>query len=447
MTLTISLAKQLSGSESGKLVTTLEDEIRSLQIRIPKVEPQERSHLTSVLEVQNRHLSDALDRQFEEIQQVIQPASARLDRSALLPPGTVFLALDANEDGIKLLALSTSGDNFIDCPAHKADWWTVEKGWFGELLDQGLMTPSQKQADLDKIRDALFPPGIQEALQRSERLFLSLSGGLSSLPIEAMTLHGARLDTDRSIGRVSSLASIGMLRKSDGRGSVGQVLVTGLNDYGGPIGVTKGGLCQRESRGEPPNSLKWAEAEANSVGSMYDVQALVAASAQRQAVLKSLGGSRIFHASVHGEINDEDPLASCLRLRPIKGDRGKLTALDLIGVDLSSMDLAVLSACCSNGSDKYSVGEGPLGLTFAFLRAGVRTVVATIRPVNDKLACDMMVSLHDHLKEGLTVHEALFAAKSRARDGKFGPAGMDVRESSAFVIYGDPSLRFAVATK
>ena len=67
---------------------------------------------------------------------------------------------------------------------------------------------------------------------------------------------------------------------------------------------------------------------------------------------------------------------------PRPDDDGILTAFEVSGLDLSGVDMAVLSAC-DTGLGRRAGGEGMLGLQRAFQVAGARTVVASLWKVPD----------------------------------------------------------------
>jgi len=73
---------------------------------------------------------------------------------------------------------------------------------------------------------------------------------------------------------------------------------------------------------------------------------------------------------------------------PTESD-GFLTAEEISTLDLSSTDLAVLSTCESGGG-KLVRGEGVYGLRRSFQMAGVRTVISTLWPVDDRSTAEMM---------------------------------------------------------
>ncbi|MBY0228408.1 MAG: CHAT domain-containing protein [Gemmataceae bacterium] len=97
--------------------------------------------------------------------------------------------------------------------------------------------------------------------------------------------------------------------------------------------------------------------------------------------------------------------------RPTERDDGILTASEIADLDLSRMELAVLSAC-QTGLGKEAAGEGVLGLQRAFAVAGCRSVVSSLWSVNDAATSVLMDRFYHHLlREKRTKLEALRQAQ------------------------------------
>ena len=95
-----------------------------------------------------------------------------------------------------------------------------------------------------------------------------------------------------------------------------------------------------------------------------------------------------------------------------KGDRdGVLTALDIAELDLSKVELAVLSAC-ETGLGETAGGEGVFGLQRAFHMAGARTTVTSLWKVSDTATQKLMTRFYENLfKRNLGTLEALREAQ------------------------------------
>jgi CHAT domain-containing protein len=99
-------------------------------------------------------------------------------------------------------------------------------------------------------------------------------------------------------------------------------------------------------------------------------------------------------------------------------DSFKLYARDIIRRPLRA-DLVTISACYGAGERAYS-GEGLVGLSWAFLRAGAHNVVAALWEATDASTEQLMDKFYDELDKGAGPDAALRAAKlSLLRSGGF----------------------------
>ncbi|MGA3188090.1 MAG: CHAT domain-containing tetratricopeptide repeat protein [Bryobacteraceae bacterium] len=114
------------------------------------------------------------------------------------------------------------------------------------------------------------------------------------------------------------------------------------------------------------------------------------------------------HFAAHAAANRTSPLDSALILS--RGESSyQLSARDVMNVPLNAR-LVTLSACRSAGAKTFS-GEGQVGLSWAFLRAGARSVVAGLWDVTDRSTAELMADFYDQLSHSVAPVDALRHAK------------------------------------
>jgi CHAT domain-containing protein/Tfp pilus assembly protein PilF len=191
---------------------------------------------------------------------------------------------------------------------------------------------------------------------------------------------------------------------------------------------------------KPGQKLKWpdlpgAAAEAKGVTGAaakknLEVQTLGSDKATVAAVLAALPKARYAHLATHGFFADES-FQSAFRVDPslfersLRGERigaaalspmvmtglvfasankpdtpgrGIVTGEALVDLDLSGLELAVLSAC-ETGLGDVADGEGTFGLQRAFHLAGTRDVVASLWKVPDRPTAALMALFYQNLWE------------------------------------------------
>ncbi len=117
------------------------------------------------------------------------------------------------------------------------------------------------------------------------------------------------------------------------------------------------------------------------------------------------------HFVTHGVASRTDPLDSAIILSNASTaeDSFKLYARDIIQHPIHAR-LVTISACYGSGTRSYA-GEGLVGLSWAFLRAGAHNVIGALWEVSDESTPRLMSALYQGLDDGLTPSAALRQAK------------------------------------
>ena len=132
---------------------------------------------------------------------------------------------------------------------------------------------------------------------------------------------------------------------------------------------------------------------------------------------RGLEDYRIVHFATHGLLNDVRPELSGLVLSLVDRDGrdmpGLLTAPDVFNLKLSA-ELVVLSGCRTS-LGKEVRGEGMVGLTRAFMYAGVPRVVASLWPVDDLATAELMKRFYEGMLGPLKLRPAAALRRAQAQ--------------------------------
>jgi hypothetical protein len=179
----------------------------------------------------------------------------------------------------------------------------------------------------------------------------------------------------------------------------------------------------------PADNLPNAAEEADAVVRVWGTEPVPDDEATREAGLRALVDSDVVHFACHGYYRADNPLQSAIRL--VDDD---LRAGDLMD-QRTSVELLVLSAC-ETGVATAIPGDEAVGLAAAFLRAGVRTLVVSLWPVEDESTSVLMRGFHFRVRQGWALDSALRAAASEvAADSRWSHPYF----WGAFVLVGDPT--------
>jgi CHAT domain-containing protein len=201
---------------------------------------------------------------------------------------------------------------------------------------------------------------------------------------------------------VQVTGSLGLLASAESATGKSPTGVKELLSMGAPVEVTK----------EFP-TLKHAPEEMQRVQGHFPADQVTIVSgkdATPRAYRDSAPGRyRFLHLDTHGVASDLSPLDSAIILSPGADNSYKIYAREIKDIPLQA-DLVTISACYGSGTRWYQ-GEGLVGLTWAFLRAGAHQVVGALWEVDDASSPQLMDDFYGELTQGKSAAEALRDAK------------------------------------
>lgn len=162
------------------------------------------------------------------------------------------------------------------------------------------------------------------------------------------------------------------------------------------------------------SNLPGSEQEAIVIANTLQTQPLLGKQATKAAVMQRMETARIIHLATHGLLEYGNPKDSGVRdvpgaiaLGSSGTDSGLLTAAEILQLKLNA-DLVVLSACDTGRGNIR--GEGVVGLSRSFMRAGVPSLVVSLWAVDDAATAELMqtfYSLWQHTQQPMDKAQAL----------------------------------------
>jgi len=156
---------------------------------------------------------------------------------------------------------------------------------------------------------------------------------------------------------------------------------------------------------------------------------------EQDTELPSFTGYDVLHLAAHASNDDQSPWQSAIHFLP-DDQAGRLRAADILEMRLDA-GLTVLSSCGS-GAGKILSGEGVLGLSSAFLSAGVPAVLASLWAVDDGATVRFMDLYYGFLADG---QDCAMALASTQQDMRSKPSTDHPYYWAGFVLIGDGALQ------
>ncbi|HEY4902510.1 MAG TPA: CHAT domain-containing tetratricopeptide repeat protein [Candidatus Sulfotelmatobacter sp.] len=262
---------------------------------------------------------------------------------------------------------------------------------------------------IEPARDFL----AKEALTKNNRIFIIPDGSLNSLNFETLTPAPKHYwIEDVTITSAGSLHLLAAARHAPNK-LAGKLLL-----IGNPVSPTPAGP---DNHGDNPYpELPNAAAEMHSIEQHFPPQQQTVFT-REQATPAALNGHpeqfSYIHFVAHGTASRTSPLDSAIILSrdpASKAAAGEDDSFKLYGRDIIQhplhAELVTISACYGAGRRSYS-GEGLVGLSWAFLRAGAHNVVGALWDVSSISSAQLMDDFYGELQKGKSPSTALRAAK------------------------------------
>jgi CHAT domain-containing protein/Tfp pilus assembly protein PilF len=259
-------------------------------------------------------------------------------------------------------------------------------------------------SDGSKLFDILVAPARQ-AIAANSRVVVIPDGSLNNLNFETLLVSEPKLHywiEDVTIINASSLRLLAASHNSSRDAT---------NIAAKDILVIGDAVAPNPEYGELPEAaLEISNIEKHFTPSEREVytRAKATAPAYLGSALKQFA---YIHFVAHGTASRLSPLDSAVILSNASADEDsfKLYARDIIHHPLHA-DLVTISTCYGAGARAYT-GEGLVGLSWAFLRAGAHNVIGALWEVSDVSTPQLMDELYGELKKGRRPEAALRSAK------------------------------------
>ena len=214
------------------------------------------------------------------------------------------------------------------------------------------------------LNNCLVDP-ISEYLTKGDLIYFIPYGLLHYLPLHALELNGESLIKRHP---VAYLPSASLIR-----------------------------FCQNKGSGKLKTCVSFGvvfEDEAEKVAELFKVKPYIRSNATKYKVVEACTNKDIIHFSCHGKFNYIDPLSSGVILY----NKEILTAREIFSLKLNT-ELVTLSACDTGINDRKP-GDELVGLTRAFIYAGVPSVIVSLWSVDAKSTQELMLIFYKLLKKG-----------------------------------------------
>ena len=180
--------------------------------------------------------------------------------------------------------------------------------------------------------------------------------------------------------------------------------------------------------------LDQAKTEAEAMQNYFGMDLALDTQVTREFFISEAPKQGVIHFSGHGLLNPEFPDYSKLILFNETQGRSAVFVEDIKGMNLSGLEMVVLSACESGITTANDLNNEFSSLGAAFLSAGAQSVVASLHTVEDTATRKLMLNYYQNLANGLAKDEALQKAQIYLRSQGY----TNPNDWAAFTLWGSP---------
>lgn len=315
-------------------------------------------------------------------------------QDGILRDGELLLETMTGEDHTILMAITRD-----DCRAVRLPGVLSPFGTKIDLYYELLAAPPASVDRAEIVEEAgrslsrLLLDEIADLVQGARRIILVPDGILNLIPLSGLCLpDGERLLDGRDLMRVPS-ATILAESRSPSKEEEGPIRLLAL-------------AGEKDREGRPLAGALW---EVEHLGRRYE--RIDQCSTDDIVSAQRLVDYDMLHLAGHVMLDDQYPWRSGILIGREGGGEGReyLCASEITPMRLQAR-MVVISGCGS-ACGRVLSGEGVLGLTSAFLSAGVPVVVASLWPVDDSTTARFMERFYDSLANGKTVASSLRSAQ------------------------------------
>ena len=333
-------------------------------------------------------------------------------RSKVLVQGELLLDMFVGANQTFLFAVTPDSCRLVVLPGSHSGLADQIK-LYGDVISNGAedtrnaYTPVRIAAMQRALGGAVIHP-VADLVAKATRVFVAPDGYYAAIPIGTVTNgdDNHMLMESRDVVEVPSASVLDWARRPTARSAARATMVA---------------VADASESKHSFQEVKTLQKR------FYSVQRLDAAPGVLDSLSRRADSNCIVHIAAHARVNDDSPWQSGFVMQAGEHDvagatRGAMTptpslrAWEIARAKLP-FAMAVLAGCETAGGRATS-GEGVLGLTSAFLSAGVPVVVSSRWAVDDRVTAVLMSNFYDHLARGENVGSALRAAQLAVRSNR-----------------------------